>query len=690
MIETKRYCLTVRLLEDLHTGTGTGSGDIDACHIRDRYGRPVIRASHLKGVMLAAGEELVELEPQLAPLLAKLFGRPGGERGALRLTSLRLAEGVGKTLVWTSTAREEGDRRPKEDTMRSVEYAAAGQIFTAQLALPGDAQLHALLRRIVERLDRLGGDRNRGSGLIHGRLEEQPPEQAEALDLAVGCPLRLRLRNLEPICIPATGYPGNLIESLPFIRGQMLRGALLAWALNRRNEAAAAALRAACVGDALPLPPGMNEAALESLTVIPIPLSILTHKPNGGGAREPWWAAKEADAPQAIDSLAPDRSESEEKPKRPGANEFLARTASDAPWQRYSPQMVVHMRNQTADLFDCSATVQTEPQLFSSEEIAEDTCFVADLHFADAQDAQAFVASFASILRGAEWLAVGREGRPVVVEAVASPAAPKTETRFGDTWTLTLTSDLVARGKHLGFLENLDIEALIALADRQHQEFPQARDWKIDGVAETSPLHGFNAASGLRRTPALAIRRGSCWRIEGSGSGALAAALAQKRFVGERGEEGCGRFLLDVQPLRGIRKAGSGAAPPKSAPSARRSDMAAPPLEDNRSELILRAVKEIAHRPGATAPSLSQLQWLRGRALAVTCEEQLQALLQEIEQAPKRRPKGAAAWGKFPMADLRTALGHLASLEEKRQLVSQLVQWLTPEVRRKSEESRTS
>lgn len=673
MTALKRYRLTVRLLEDLHTGTGTGGGDIDSLQMRDRRGRPVIRANHLKGLLLAAGEELARFDERIKAPLQDLLGAGGKARGRLRLTSLRLCDdSPGHTLIWTSTAREEGSRRPLEDTLRVVEHVAAGSSFAAELRVP--QALESLLKTLVERIDRLGSDRNRGGGLIGTRLDEITAFHREPAPVTSNC-LRLRLRNLEPLCLPATGHPGNLIQSLPFVRGQVLRGALMAWALARDDQGALANLARASVGDALPLPPCLNESSLESLCVLPIPLSILTPKPGNGDADLPWWVEAGKQTEDAYDDLDPERIQPEEKSKRPGPREFLAREGGQGAWLRYSPRMSVHMRNQTADLFDLSGRPVTEPQLFSMEEIAEETSFVADLAFPDERAAQGFAERFAPLLSGAEWLAVGREGRPVEVAELASVAllSPGTSPP-PDTWTLTLVSDLVIRGDHLGFLIDLDVPTLIELASKKADDYPGWKEWKMRGFAESERLHGFNAASGLRRAPALAIRRGSCWRITGADSGALALALAlsARGGLGERTQEGCGRFAIELQPMKLLAR-----------PDGQQSK-----AQPNPGEEILLVVERMAGDRHATDPSLSQLQWLRSSALAATSEAQLDELLQEVRAIAGRRPKGGGAWKDFPHDALRREVDRLSKLDEKRRLISRLVQRLALQALKKAEEQR--
>lgn len=650
MTDVRRYRLRVELVEDLHSGTGTGSGDVDALQMRDRLGRPVIRASHLKGVLLADAEELVAHNAARAKDVHALFGQGGGGRGALKLTSLRLEAGCpGQTLLWTASARVPGGRRPADDTLRVVEHVAAGNRFVAELRLPSDDDLEALLRRLVTRLDRLGADRNRGNGLVKSSLDRLEAIQPAALEIKHRT-LRLRLRNLGPLCLPDTGHPGNLIASHSFIRGQVLRGALMRWALARQDTAALDALSLASVGDALPLPGELDHTSPDDIEVMPIPLSLLTPKPAGGSVELPWWARSGPDGP-ACDALGPCQPPADEKPKRPGMHEYLARRKGGA-WLRYSPAMRVHMRQQSTDRAGLPGRPTTEPKLYSMEEIAEDTRFLAELRFESDEAAQSFAHRYLPVLGGGDWLTIGREGRPAVVEKVLGVGLPAA-TRYGDDWTLTLTADAVVRGPFLGHLDNLDIPVLAELAGIE----PDAR-WRICGHAEIQPLHGFNAASGLRRAAAVAIRRGSCWRIRGENSHRLAEALARLPALGERTDEGCGRFVLDAQPICGLKRATG------EPPSAR----------ENRQEALLAAACGIAKQRGVAAPSPSQLQWLRNRALAAADEGQLEALIREIQYAPERRPLGGKVWRDFPVEALKERLDGLATLEEKRLLIAHVVQ----------------
>ncbi|MBM3298897.1 MAG: hypothetical protein FJY85_02980, partial [Deltaproteobacteria bacterium] len=213
---TTRYVLQVTLLEDLHTGTGTGGGGIDSVQAIDREGRPVIRGTHVRGVLREAANEYVRLAAKTLPdehdkqielrdQVIRLFGSessrddsPAGRnapsRGALFVGSLRLKpskDGTGDGFIlWSSTARgrierttgdepnsvrqEPLDRIPLEDTLRTVEFIPAGKCFEGEVSLL-DERLKPLLDVCVKRVQCLGSSRTRGAGLVRMTLQPQPP-----------------------------------------------------------------------------------------------------------------------------------------------------------------------------------------------------------------------------------------------------------------------------------------------------------------------------------------------------------------------------------------------------------------------------------------------------------------------------------------------------------------------------------
>ncbi|HYN76936.1 MAG TPA: RAMP superfamily CRISPR-associated protein, partial [Lamprocystis sp. (in: g-proteobacteria)] len=527
--QSQRYRLVVTLAEDLHTGTGTGSGVVDALQARDRAGRPVVWWSHLKGLLLAAAEDLMENDRATLEQVRALFGGEGDSRaGSLRGHSLYLdsaaAQDRPRTLVWSSTALRPGTRLPLEDTLRSCEVVAATNRFATELRLPSDPRLKLddLLQRCVKRMDALGLGRNRGQGRVLTELTPIKSTGESAADrlkfaervfpksdgeAAAGSHrLRLLLRNLDPLSLPSTGYPGNIIPTESFIRGQTLFGALAHWA---RGDAEAERLLFAggvqSVGDAFPLPAGCQAPtpaqpqAWSGWDVLPIPLYIKTPKPQGDATDWPWWFGKGSGrnhlgARREVDELAetlrrdcgaqnsPDTADPPEKRKRPKDHEYLFRTAADAVWVRYAPTVGVHLRNQTRD------AKEPKGRLFSMDEIAEDTLFLATLSFANAQAARDFAQRFAPVLAQRDWLAVGRGGRPVEVVACQGegPLIPTGKAAQPDQapLTLTLTSDLIARDlgrpgqpPSLGFFDRLDPSVLADLTGGESLRTLDARRW---------------------------------------------------------------------------------------------------------------------------------------------------------------------------------------------------------------------
>ncbi len=156
----KRYQLTVTLLEDLHTGSGTGAGDYDALLARDNNGKPMIPASH----WLRVWKYNLERSGLHQSEINKLFGASNGQRKLLIATGLYWQEG-GDSLPWTSTSRDDFSRIAKENTLRTKEFIPAGSIFTATLWLRDDSLYDALntARRLT---DCLGARRQRGDGRI--------------------------------------------------------------------------------------------------------------------------------------------------------------------------------------------------------------------------------------------------------------------------------------------------------------------------------------------------------------------------------------------------------------------------------------------------------------------------------------------------------------------------------------------
>lgn len=525
-----RYRLTAELLADAHFGSGSGGSGIDALAARDRYGRPVIWASHVEGVLRDAERRLRGNQAAEA-----FFGRAGGDyargdRQRAVFTSLYATDHP-ESHIWRSTAREAFDNRaPKDDTLRVVEHVPRGTKFVGEVELP-ESDLSAL-RRLVQEVDALGSGRSAGAGRLKLWLEEV----REALPRNVGTPsdrLVLLLKNRDPLCITATATPDNLIPSVPFVPGRGLLGAIADWLIAEDHRDVASLLTAGrvSVSDALPLPEA--PADLASAEVLPAPLALKSEKPRAPAGPIPWWALPKAGV-RRVDALSGE-AEQGAKPgtkfKRPEPELLVYRGAPTDSWTAFCPSLRVRLRNGRPD------PKQAKPLLFAIEQIVEETYFLAELR-GSREDVRMLAEKLVPVLDGRRWLRVGRGGTPVEVVNFQWVGEPKLA-QVATIARLTLTSDLLALDELMRWRTALDGAALRALVD--------VEDLRLEKSLQDSVMvHGFNGTSRLWRMPAAAIRRGSVFAISGAGVARLAERAASGQWLGERTHEGFGRFRLDA------------------------------------------------------------------------------------------------------------------------------------------------
>ncbi len=483
-----RCKLTAELLSDTHPGSGTGGSSIDALIARDRHDRPVIWASHIEGVLRDAARRLKgDAEAEA------FFGRAGGHRQCAIFTSLYV-QGSPESRIWRSTARQAFDNRaPKDDTLRAIEYVPKGTQFVGEVELPEEQ--YATLKRLIWEVDALGSGRATGSGRVKLSLEK-----IEVRQRAVNTTkerLLLLLKNRDPLCITATATPTNVIPSFAFVPGRALLGALANWLIEEGDRHTASLLTSGgiSVSDALPLPERPNNLA--SVEVLPAPLSLQSRKPTGSASEVPWWA-EPVTPTQRLDDWT---KQTQEKLKRPEGDLLVYRPSADVAWTTFRPERRVRLRNGRPD------PKQAEPSLFAIEQIAEETCFLAELR-GSLQDVQTLVTGLAPVLGGARWLRVGRGGAPVeVVDFVFTDAGPAVQVQ--NEALLILTSDLLVRDDYLRWRTALDETTLQSLVGAQIQ--------LEQTLQESVAIHGFNGTSRLWRMPAAAIRRGSVFKVSGPG-----------------------------------------------------------------------------------------------------------------------------------------------------------------------------
>lgn len=571
---TYRFCLDVTLCDDLHTGTGLGGAGVDDLIARDRRGRPVIRWSHFKGLLVESlierAQALGQSDAEWGRIRSRLFGDEdalGATRGTVTGRSLRVprgAAGQADSIVVASTARRAGTRVPEDDTLRRIEYMKSGTTLAAEIRVASGATDEdlQLLRALIRRTHRLGGKRRRGAGRIQVTLTEStvaapealgaticPPDAASAADASV----TVVLRALEPVCLAALARPGNEVPSHSHIPPGAVMGALARWAIVQGLDDLADDFFEARIvaGPGYPLPPDHDVTLPAKVDSIPIPLSMQFPKPAGQDSATPWWAAA-ATARVAKDSLAPaaeaqdgDATEGE-KLKRPGGDDYAIRHA-DGHWSHFTCALAGSMRNDAGT----SQRGRSKQNLFSLEEIPEDTAFVVRVR-AGAEALPRLLAALEELKTQGHWISMGRAGAPVVVEAYAQSAAePASRPEgAGSTFAIYVESDLILRDAAGRFHTRIGlgaVRALLAAAGVEPDVIKQLDP--PESVSEPFVVRAWNAATGRARFAALAIRRGSVALLSFQTPQAAKVcrhALAKHGLggLGERRREGYGRIRI--------------------------------------------------------------------------------------------------------------------------------------------------
>lgn len=533
-----RWSIEAELLEDAHFGSGTGGGGIDALVARDRGGKPVIWATHLEGVLR---DTAWSLDGDTA---AAFFGTRGRERSRILLTSLYLSQASQKKLdqtrIWRSSARHSFDNRaPREDTLRAIEFVPRGTRFKGEVELLAN-DLRELEQKVAQ-VTALGQGRATGAGRVKLTLKDLRPAPRRVT--GSGERLLLLLRNRDPVCIAATSVPGNLIPTAPFIPGRTLLGALAAWLVEEGRSDAAKALvdGTLSVGDALPVP---DDAAqhLSTTEVLPAPLALQSEKPEGTVSDVPWWADQTSQSVtrrNALNGAEPTSGGERLKLKRPEPDLFVVRFRGSDPWRTLRPDISVRLRSGRAD------PSKEEPDLFAVEQIAEETRLLTEIA-GPADKLGPLVQALTPVFEGSRWLRIGRGGAPV--EVTHAVRVPRSAVKNGITnGYLTFTSDVLVRDDRLLWFRRLQPD------DFQRHVAGWPNDVKVGErcFQDEVTVHGFNGTARMRRLPIGGIRRGSTFKVEGSGVAELARLAAQGKWLGERCHEGFGRFRVDAE-LPGI------------------------------------------------------------------------------------------------------------------------------------------
>ena len=622
-----RFRYEIELLEDLHAGSGLGSVWIDRTLARDHSGKPFIPGSHVKGVWRDTMVRLVALglngfdENRLsnwfgaAPKKEKDETRPAQSR--LHCPRLEPA-GVVKSLVWMQTARQPFSRKPAEDTLRTTEYIPAGTTMAGFGFLAGGDDDFKLLKSLIRQVDRYGGNRSRGDGRIRlisiekVRSENvlRTPKPAES---ASG--LRLLLKAHEPIRVPRTGSPGNIIESDTQIPGRMLTGAIISRLLESGVEPEMLFSQKVAISDALPVNPAHSELGLEELQkveILPAPLEYRVEKklPEACQSMQflPQWAAeRNPDTPVTNwrDLLASSGDRADDalgQVKRLPAGTYVQRLGN-GPWRAFRQPLELAMRNRRGSDggYDFG---QMDNELFSNEQMPAGTCFVADIvPLVRGEVWSDWLAAFRDYVEKLPFLFVGRGRSPVeIVAATGTGDRAMVDSSGDDRFRLTLIGDAIIRTRWLGFHQRLTLQAL---RDALGRDWPRdLNDPQAWDVSDSRTDRAFNAATRLPRPSVMVLRAGSSIEVRGKGAKALRDSLEKLFALGERQHEGLGRFNLDLDLISD-----------KDAAAQRPETPIEVEAEELRTETVAAAARQLhaKYKNNLGKPSTSQWGSVRAR-----------------------------------------------------------------------------
>ncbi len=569
---------SVKLLEDAHSGSGTGFlGIIDDMHARDSNGNPVVWGTTVKGVLRNIAEELCSLGHRLATKerIIRLFGSEGSPTsGTLALSGIHFCPernpGRGRMFhVNFTTSRQVHSRAPLNKTLRCIEMIPASLQADCRGRFTGNKEDEDFIRLILKRFVCFGGRKTRGQGRIQiSDVTINPLGKVETLQTKKWKRIRLLLKTVNPVCLPESAVAGNLISSSSYFSGQKIKGAILS-AISQifpdqiDYMEKIARERGACFGFGLPIPEKLAGAGWQKSIVLPAPLTIATAKQNQGEATLPWWA-KEENISSFTDRCRYPEFRLPANCKRLKFDGYIC-TESGKPGKAflYQPGMIAMLRNRsivkkyerTFDLRNPSATAKDlaseDGSLFSVIQVSEGQSFICDI-FSDDNQPNLLPALLTKLKDDKCWLRIGRGGQPVAIKDIyVSEELEKTECRnqLKDGFILTLESDLIMRDSSLNFVVEPDFSDFCSLAGLKTDNRTGAR---VESVSEPVSISAFNSSARVREPHKTAVKRGSVFIFRGSSDilSPLFKRLTEIRSlgmgIGENTDEGFGRFALNL------------------------------------------------------------------------------------------------------------------------------------------------
>lgn len=294
---------TLKLISDAMPASGFGTELIDSLVTRDIDGKPIVRASHVKGIMRQTLADTVSLLGYVksSVIIDNVFGSSSGENkncGAAFSLSDAKIENEGVSLVVTKTKINEHGVA-ESGSLRSSELVAAGSEFKGKCYIDAEVGVaeELALRFSLLTIDAIGGSRTRGAGQCVVSIvgeDRTPGVLLKELDQLIKKGMQPRHFQAEltkssfsdqsvqlfriifeaetPVCCPEIPAKTNFLTSGFSIPASAVQGAIL-HKINRKYSEVASACFESDKFRVWPLQP-LPEHATESVRV------SLTHKVN--------------------------------------------------------------------------------------------------------------------------------------------------------------------------------------------------------------------------------------------------------------------------------------------------------------------------------------------------------------------------------------------------------------------------
>ena len=309
------YQYTIKLFSDAQPGTGLGGEAVNDFIPRDTWDRPVIPASHIKGLMR---ESVIQMFHRLnleTMHIGTVFGSrfvndpfEGESRFFVSDAVSDSKETEQAPSIFVSRTSLDSSGVAKEGSLRTNEAIPVGTVFHGTISVndPENSATDLMVRLGLLSVTALGGSRNRGCGKCLISFENQSNEIANlveklseqlktnpflksqntksAVDFAdelnsEPVPVRLTFRASTPVCVPATAWvaKNNVVSSGFSIPASAVRGMLIRQFRNQGDKAMEALYNCKDFV-AGPLQPCGNNGKLKD-EQLPIPIRVsLTHK----------------------------------------------------------------------------------------------------------------------------------------------------------------------------------------------------------------------------------------------------------------------------------------------------------------------------------------------------------------------------------------------------------------------------